>query len=136
MPPQETPISWWRTSPMCCVRCTLSATSRKEVARHLQTAQPRGNWRHGQYLLAIVAVLAGQRVAQVAGVWRVHETTVAAWGGVCGCSGGPGAPRQKPTGRPPQLPPTQTAALAPRMDAGPVTAGFRGAGWRSPRLPQ
>jgi transposase len=47
-----------------------------------------------------------------------------------------GAPRQKPTGRPPKRTPTQTEALAQLIDERPVRAGFSGACWRSPMLQQ
>ena len=59
-----------------------------------------------------------------------------AWVGVFCCYGVQGAPRQKPTGRPPKLTPTQQAALATLIDEGPVKAGFSGACWRSPMIQQ
>jgi len=121
---------------MCCFRFTISASYRKEVEGHLKTAQPRGNLRPVKYRLAILAVLDGHSVAQVALGWHVHEKTVAAWVTACCCDGVPGAPRQKPTGRPPKRTPTQNAALAPRLNEGPGKAGSRGAGGRAPLLPQ
>jgi transposase len=117
---------------MCCVRFTMSPSDRKEVEGPWQTAQPLGNLRQVKYLLAILAVRDGQSFVQVAGVLRVHEKTIATWLGACWCYGLKGAPRQKPTGRPPTLTPTQPAALATRMDEGPVKAGCSGACWRSP----
>jgi transposase len=78
----------------------------------------------------------GQSFAQVAVVLRVQEKTVSKWVGVFCCSGLQGAPRQKPLGRPPKLTPTQQAALATRIDEGPVKAGFSGACWRSPMIQQ
>jgi transposase len=108
---------------MCCRRFTLSASSRKEVERHLKTAQRLGYVRQGKSLLALLAGVEGQRVAQVAMVLHVPEKTVATW------------VRQKPTGRPPQRTPTPKAALATLMDEGPRQAGLRGAGWRSPMIP-
>ena len=69
-------------------------------------------------------------------VLRVHEKTLAAWiRGFC-CYGLNGAPRQKPTGRPPKLPPTQNAALATLSAEGPLQAGLSGACWRSPMIQQ
>ena len=62
---------------MCCMRFTISASSRKEVEHHLTTAQRLGHLRQVKYLLAILAVVDGQNVAQVALVLRVHEKTVA-----------------------------------------------------------
>jgi transposase len=52
------------------------------------------------------------------------------------CYGSHGAPRQKPTGRPPKLTPTQKEALAQLIDEGPVRSGFSGACWRSPMIQQ
>ena len=64
---------------MCCMRFTLSASYRKDVERHLKTAQRLGHVRQVKYLLAILAVVDGQSFAQVALVLHVHETTVATW---------------------------------------------------------
>jgi hypothetical protein len=111
---------------MCSVRYTLTTYSRKAVERRLKTAQQQGHVRQVQYLLAILAVGDGRSFAEVAEVLRVHEKTVAAWvGGFC-CDGIHGAPRQKPTGRPPTRTPTPQPALATLIDEGPLKAGFRG----------
>jgi transposase len=114
----------------------MSSSYRKEVERHLKTAQHLGQLRQVKYLLAILAVMEGQSYAPVASVLRVHENTVATWVGVFCCYGGQGAPHQKPTGRPPTLTPPHKAALATLLDEGPVKAGFSGACWRSPMLQQ
>jgi transposase len=116
------------------MRFTMSSSYRKEVERHLKTAQHLGHLRQVTYLLAILAVMDGQSVAQVAVVLRVHEKTVATWVGMFCCYGLQGAPRLKPTGRPPKLTPTQQAELALVIDDGPVKAGFSGACWRSPLI--
>jgi transposase len=121
---------------MCSVRFTLSATYRKEVERHLPTAQSLGHLRQVKYLLALLAVLDGQSFAQVALILRVHEKTIATWVHVFCCYGLQGGPRTKPTGRPPNLTPTQKAALATLIEEGPVKAGFSGACWRSPMIQQ
>jgi len=119
---------------MCCLRFTMSSSDRKEVEHQLKTAQHLGNLRQVKYLLAILAVMDGQSFAQVAVVLRVQAKTVVKWVGVFCCYGLQGAPRQKPTGRPPKLTPTQQAALATLLDEGPVKAGFSGACWRSPMI--
>src|SRR5215217_831562 len=80
---QETPISLWRNVPMCCMRFTISASYRKEIERHLKTAQRLGHVRQVKYLLAILAVGEGQSFAQVALVLHVHEKTVATWVRIC-----------------------------------------------------
>jgi transposase len=121
---------------MCCIRFTISTPYRKDVERHLKTAQHLGHLRQGTYLRAILAVMDGQSFAQVALVLRVHEKTVATWVRVFCCYGLQGAPRHKPTGRPPTLTPTQKAALVTVIEAGPVQAGFSGACWRSPMIQQ
>ena len=102
----------------------------------MKTAQRLGHLRQVKYLLAILAVMDGQSFAQVALVLRVHEKTVATWVHRFCCYGIQGAPRPKPTGRPPKLTPTQKAALATWIEEGPVKAGCRGACWRSPMIQQ
>jgi transposase len=119
---------------MCSGHFTISAPYRKEVERCLKTAQHLGDMRQVNSLLAILAVMDGQSLAHVALVLRVHEKTVTTWVQVLCCYGLQGAPRRKPTGRPPQLTPTQKAALATLIEEGPVKAGFRGACWRSPMI--
>ena len=96
---------------MCCVRFTMSPSSRKAVEHQLKTAQHLGNLRQVKYFLAILAVMDGQRLAQVALVLRVHEKTVAAWVCAFWCYGLQGAPHKKPSGRPPTLTSTQNEAL-------------------------
>jgi transposase len=121
---------------MCSVRFTLTTHSRKAVESELKTAQQQGNLRQVKYLLAILAVGGGQSFAEVGVVLRVHEKTVATWvRGFC-AYGIKGAPRHKPTGRPPRLTPTQKATLATVMEAGPLQAGFSSACWRSPMIQQ
>jgi transposase len=121
---------------MCCFRFTISASYRQEVERHLRTAQHLGHMRQTKYFLAILAVMDGQPLAQGALVLRVHAKTVMTWLRELGCYGLQGAPRHKPTGRPPQLPPTQKAPLATWLEEGPVKAGCSGACWRSPMVQQ
>jgi transposase len=121
---------------MCSVRFTLTSDSRKAVERHLQTAQHQGRLRQAKYGLALLAVGDGKSFAEVALVLRLHEKTVATWvRRFCG-DGLNGAPRRKPTGRPPKLTPTQKAELVTLMDEGPIQAGFRSACWRSPMIQQ
>ena len=90
---------------MCCLRFTIAASSRQQVEDHLQTAQRLGHVRQVKYFLAILAILDGHSVAQVAGVLRVHEKTVVNW--VCAfcCYGLDGGPHKKSTGRPPEADP-------------------------------
>ena len=121
---------------MCYMRFTISASYRKEVERHLKTAQRLGHVRQVKYLLAILAVVDGQDFAQVALVLRVHEKTVATWVRVFCCYGLQGAPHHKPTGRPPKLTATQKATLVTWIEEGPVKTGFSGACWRSPMIQQ
>ena len=122
--------------PMCSVRFTISTHDRTAVEHQLKTARRLGQWRPVQSWLALLAVMDGPRVAEVEVVWHVPAKTVAAWGRVCCGDGIQGAPRQQPSGRPPKLTPTPQEARAPRLDAGPVQAGFSGACWRSPMIQQ
>ena len=90
---------------MCDMHFTISASYRKEVERHLQTAQRLGHVRQVKYLLALLAVVDGQSFAQVAVVLHVHEKTIATWVRRFCCYGLQGAPRRKPTGCPSKLDP-------------------------------
>ena len=121
---------------MCSVRFSLTTQSRKAVERQLKTAQQQGHIRQVKYCLALLAVGDGGGLAEVAVVLRVHEKTVAAWVRRFCCEGIKGAPRHKPTGRPPKLTPTQKAALVILIDEGPLQAGFSSACWRSPMVQQ
>jgi transposase len=121
---------------MCCMRFTISASYRKEVARHVKTAQRLGHLRQVKYLLAVLAVVDGHNFAQVALVLRVHAKTIATWVRVFCCYGPQGAPHHKPTGRPPKRTSTQKAALVTWIEEGPVKGGFSGACWRSPMIQQ
>ena len=58
---------------MCCVRFTISVAYRKVVEDRLKTAQHLGRLRQAKSLLALLAVLDGQSVAQVAWVRRRPE---------------------------------------------------------------
>ena len=92
--------------------------------------------RQVKYLLAILAVVDGQSCcAGGLGLARAREDR-RDMGHVFCCYGLQGAPRTKPTGRPPKLTPTQKAALATLIEEGPVKAGFSGACWRSPMIQQ
>ena len=64
---------------MCCFRFTMSASYRKAVECRMKTAQRLGQLRQVKYCLAILAVVDGQSIAQVALVLRVHEKTVTTW---------------------------------------------------------
>lgn len=119
---------------MCTFRFTISTYYRKEVEKQLKAAQPVGNLRQVKYLLAILAVMDGQPFDQVAQCLRVHEKTVAEWVRLFCCYGVKGAPHKKSSGRKAKLTPSQKAELAQLIDAGPVKAGFTGAGWRSPMI--
>src|SRR5262245_34623004 len=95
---------------------TRTTGSRKALERQLQTAQRLGHLRQVKSLLALLAVGDGQSFAELALVLRVHEKTVATRvHGFC-CYGLKGAPRHKPTGRPPKLTPSQKATLATFLD--------------------
>ena len=98
---------------MCCMRFTMSSSDRKEVEHQLKTAQHLGNLRQVKYLLAILAVMDGQRFrAGRCGLTRAEENHCQMGRRVLllwppGCT----APESL-TGRPPKLTPTQQAALA------------------------
>jgi len=51
---------------MGCLRCTISASYRKDVECRLKAAQHLGHLRQVTYRLAILAVIDGQSFVQVA----------------------------------------------------------------------
>jgi len=101
---QEPPVSWWRNIPMCCMRFTISASYRKEVEHHLQTAQRLGHVRQVTYLLAILTVGDGQSFAQVAWVLRVHAQTALHGAASFVVTGSTGQAPQQAYGRSPMIP--------------------------------
>ena len=117
-------------------RFSISTLYRKELEQQLRTAQQLGALRRVKYLLAILAVMDGQSFEQVACVLKLTLKTVREWVRLFLCYGVKGAPRTKPTGRPPKLTKAQKAELARLLDDGPVAAGFSGACWRSPLVQQ
>jgi len=116
---------------MCAFRLTISRRSRQALERHLTTAHQVGKLHDVKCLLAILAVTDGQSYEQVALTLRVTPKTVHQWVRLFLVAGLKGLRRKKPTGRPPKLTKTQKQALAERLDAGPVQAGFASACWRS-----
>ena len=105
---------------MCCLRFTISASYRKEVECHLKTAQRLGHVRQVKYLLAILAVVAGQSCAQVAFVLHVHEKTVATWVRLFCCYGLQGKP-------PGEWPPSCQAASSRAASEAVLDTGGAGA---------
>ena len=121
---------------MCAFRVTITQRQRKEVQRHLHTAQQLGKVHEVTCLLAILAVSAGQSCEAVALTLQVTPKSVHHWVRVVLVKGLPGLRRQKPSGRPPQLTKTQKHELAAVLDAGPGEAGFLSGCWRSPMIQQ
>jgi len=121
---------------MSQLRFTISTHYRKEVEQQLKTAQRLGQVRKVKYLLAVLAVMAGQHFEAVALTLHVTPSTVQEWLRLFLCYGIKGAPRKKSTGRPAKLSQAQKAQLARLIDAGPPAAGFSGACWRSPMVQQ
>jgi hypothetical protein len=66
-------LLWLDDGVRLTVRFTISTSYRKEVERHVKTAQHLGHLREVKYLLAILAVVDGQSFAQVALVVRTHH---------------------------------------------------------------
>ncbi len=121
---------------MSQLRFTISTDYRKDVEQQLKTAQRLGQVRKVKYLLAVLAVLAGQNFEAVAMTLHVTPQSVQEWLRLFLCYGVKGAPRRKPTGRPAKLSKEQKAELARLIEAGPLAAGFSGACWRSPVVQQ
>jgi transposase len=66
-----------------------------------------------KYLLAMLAVMAGQPFEQVAQCLRVQPKTGKEWGRLFCCYGVQGAPSKKPSGRSANLTQKQKEELAP-----------------------
>lgn len=121
---------------MSQLRFTISTHYRKDVEHQLKNAQRLGQVRKVKYLLAILAVMAGQHCETVARTLQVTPPTVREWLRLFLCYGVKGAPRRKSSGRPAKLSKAQQAQLARLIEAGPRAAGFSGACWRSPMVQQ
>ena len=121
---------------MCSFRFTISRHYRKELEGQLRSAQQLGHLARVKYLLAILAVMDDQPAEQIAQCLRLHPKTLLEWVRLFCVYGVKGAPRKKPTGRPPKLAARQKEELAQLIEAGPQAAGFSAACWRSPLIQQ
>jgi transposase len=119
---------------MCAFRFTIPKSYRQELERQLKNAQRLGQLRRVKYLLAILAVMHGQQIEDVALTLQLCPKTVSEWVRLFVCYGPKGPKRQRPTGRPAKLTKEQKRQLADLIDAGPAQAGFPGACWRSPMI--
>ncbi len=120
---------------MCAFRVTVSRRRRQERERHLHTTQQLGKVRDVTCVLAILAVTDGQGCEAVALPLLITPKPAHQWVRWLLLDGLNGLQRHQPPGRPPQRTKTQKHELAQLIEAGPVTAGFLAACWRSPLIP-
>ena len=119
---------------MLSFRLSIPNVERKVLKIALKNARQQGNAKKVTRLEAIAAVAEGWSLEEAARVFGMAVETVQEWvkqylvGGVRALT-----PKKSP-GRPAKLTPSQKTELARMVEAGPETAGFPGACWRTPML--
>ena len=114
------------------IRIRLTDSSRQAVAARLHFAYQNGQLRLGKRIHALLAIVAGESVLEVAEQLYLGEQTVRDY--VCAFirHGVDSLSYQRPSGRPPRLTKTQRQELADLIEAGPEAAGYTSACWTTP----
>jgi len=116
------------------VRIILTKTTRGSLEEILGQAGKKGDLRGAKRVMAILAMPDGHSFSDIASLLNVHERTVCRWFGNFLLKGPDGIVSRKPPGRKSKLTKSQKRELDRIITAGPQTAGFSAACWRSPML--
>jgi transposase len=116
------------------IRIRLTDSVRQALVARLQEAYQHSQLRLIKRIHALLAIAAGQSVAEVAALLHLGEQTVRDY--ICAFirHGSDSLHYKRPTGRPPKLTKTQRTELAALITAGPEAAGYTSACWRSPMI--
>ncbi len=111
------------------IRIRLSGHLRQAVIERLQGAYKRGQVRLVRRIHALLSVIEGKSVAEVAATLDLGAQTVRDYVNTFMYRGMASLSYQKPSGRPPKLTKTQRKELAELIKAGPEAAGYTTACW-------
>lgn len=116
------------------IRIRLTDNLRQALVARLQSAYQNGQLRLVKRIHALLAIVAGQSVAEVATLLDLGEQTVRDY--VCAFirQGVDSLNYKRPPGRPRKLTKTQRKELADLITAGPEAAGYTSACWRTPMI--
>ena len=111
------------------IRIRLTNSSRKSLVERLQQAYASGHLRLVKRIHALLAVVEGKSVAEVAALLHLGEQTVRDYVQAFIGKGVDSLSYRKPSGRPPKLTKTQRKELAELISAGPEAAGYPSGCW-------
>jgi transposase len=114
------------------IRIRLTDSSRQAVVARLHSAYQGNQLRLVKRIHALLAIVEGASVAEVAELLHLGEQTVRDY--VCAFirKGVDSLSYKRPSGRPPKLTKTQRKELADLITAGPEAAGYTSACWSTP----
>jgi transposase len=114
------------------IRIRLTGNLRQDVVARLHTAYRDNQLRLVKRIHALLAIVEGQSVTEVAELLHLGEQTVRDY--VCAFirKGVDSLSYKRPSGRPPKLTKTQRKELADLITAGPEAAGYTSACWATP----
>jgi transposase len=113
------------------IRIRLSHSLRQEVIARLQQAYGRGQVRLVRRIHALMAVIEGKAIDEVAALFELGEQTVRDYVNAFLRKGMASLAYRKPPGRPPKLTKTERKELAALIEAGPEAAGYMSGCWSS-----
>lgn len=119
---------------MLAFRFTLSRACRKRLNERLKIAQDLGKVQEIKRVLAILSLADGATITAVAAILKVSPEAVRQWLHTFLVTGVNGLRSKTSPGRPPKLTKAQKKELFQIIEAGPQTAGFPGACWRTPMI--
>lgn len=116
------------------IRIRLTDSSRQALVARLHSAYQNGQVRLVKRIHALLAIVEGKSVTEVAELLHLGEQTVRDY--VCAFirKGVDSLSYKRPSGRPPKLTKTQRKELADWITAGPEAAGYTSACWTTPML--
>jgi len=114
------------------IRIRLTDSSRQALIGHLHSAYQNDQLRLVRRIHALLAIVEGESVTEVAELLHLGEQTVRDY--VCAFirKGVDSLSYKRPSGRPPKLTKTQRKELADLITAGPEAAGYTSACWSTP----
>lgn len=115
-------------------RINIQSPNRKALEAKFKAARLQGEVRKVIHILVLFALHEGRVEQEIADTFQVNVKTVLEWKCLYLCYGVQSVEPKKSPGRPPKLTKSQKREIADLICAGPLAAGFRSAGWRTPMI--